>query len=205
MKCSVFRADRIGFARRAEAGDRSARFSRMMLPHRDAAYTLARYLTRDPVAAEDIVQDAFLRAYRGFDSWRGDGAKAWLLTIVRNCFLNSVAAAGRISTSDVDDWAGELPPALIDNDSPYLLLSGKIEAEIVRAAVEQLPPPYRETLILRELEELSYKEIAEITQAPIGTVMSRLSRARQMLADRLLPQLARDHDERPLILDACPA
>ena len=179
-------------------------FSEVMLPHMDAAYTLARYLSRDPTAAEDIVQDAFLRAFRGFDRWRGDGAKAWLLTIVRNCFLNSVtAAAGRVPTCDVDDWVGALPPELTTVETPASLLLDKSEARMLRASIEMLPRSLRETLILRELEELSYKEIADITQAPIGTVMSRLSRARRMLAERLAAAPSPIGDGRHPILEPC--
>lgn len=169
------------------------RFRLVMLPHMDAAYTLARYLTKDASAAEDVVQEAFLRAYRGFDGWRGDAPKAWLLAIVRNCFLSSIAATTSFAqTRDIDDWSGVLPPELIEPQSPESLLADKHEAAMLRATVEQLPEPFRETLVLRELEELSYKDIATITQVPVGTVMSRLSRARQMLAEMLLPPSSRE-------------
>lgn len=183
--------------RRAEQAparpDKSEAFRRTMMPHMDAAYNLARYLTRDPSAAEDIVQDAYLRAYRSFDTWRGEAAKPWLLTIVRNCFLNSVAnPAERLSGRPVHEQADALPPELIETESPESLLAGKDEAAMLRATIEQIPEPFRETLILRELEELSYKEIAAIAQVPIGTVMSRLARARQMLADLLLPGSSRE-------------
>lgn len=175
----------------ARAGqDKAEAFRRTMMPHMDAAYNLARYLTRDPSAAEDIVQDAYLRAYRSFDSWRGEAAKAWLLTIVRNCFLNSVGApAERLPGRPVHEIVGELPDALIETATPETLLSDRSEAVMLRATIEQIPEPFRETLILRELEELSYKEIAAIAQVPIGTIMSRLARARQMLADLLLPEV----------------
>jgi RNA polymerase sigma-70 factor (ECF subfamily) len=167
-------------------------FRRTMMPHMEAAYNLARYLTRDASAAEDIVQDAYLRAYRSFDGWRGEAAKPWLLTIVRNCFLNKVGgAAERLTGRPVHDYIGELPSELIDVGTPESLLAQKNEATMLRATIEQLPEPFRETLILRELEELSYKEIATIAQVPIGTIMSRLARARQMLADLLLPETSR--------------
>jgi RNA polymerase sigma-70 factor (ECF subfamily) len=163
-----------------------------MLPHMDAAFTLARYLTRDAIAAEDIVQEAYLRAFRGFADWRGEAPKAWLLAIVRNCFLNSVASAkARGPNSDIDAIADSVPDALIDRDDPETLTADRSEAAMLRATIEQLPEPFRETLVLRELEEMSYKDIAAITQVPIGTIMSRLSRARQMLADLLLPGDAR--------------
>jgi RNA polymerase sigma-70 factor (ECF subfamily) len=153
------------------------RFRLLVLPHLDAAYSYARYLARDPTAAEDIVQDAFLRAFRGFGSCRGN-EKAWLLTIVRNCFI---------------DWANahrRTPPELevetVDGEHPESILQRRQDAEAVRATVEALPEPFREALVLRELEELPYKDIAALTGAPIGTVMSRLARARAMLATMLL-------------------
>jgi RNA polymerase sigma-70 factor (ECF subfamily) len=177
---------------RAVADDQAARFRSIMLPHMDAAFTLARYLTRDAIAAEDIVQDAYLRAFRGFADWRGEAPKAWLLAIVRNCFLNSVASAkARGPNSDIDAIADSVPDALIDRDDPETLTADRSEAAMLRATIEQLPEPFRETLVLRELEEMSYKDIAAIAQVPIGTIMSRLSRARQMLADLLLPSDAR--------------
>ena len=175
-----------------ERHDKAEAFRRTMMPHMDAAYNLARYLTRDPTAAEDIVQDAYLRAYRSFDTWRGEAAKPWLLTIVRNCFLNSVGgSAERLSGRPVHELVGELPDELIETSNPESLLADQTEAEMLRATIDQIPEPFRETLILRELEELSYKEIAAIANVPIGTIMSRLARARQMLADLLLPNAPR--------------
>lgn len=164
----------------------------VMLPHMDAAYGLARYLSRDATAAEDIVQNAFLRALRGFEGFRGEAAKAWLLAIVRNCFLDWVAANGRHGRSvgdidDSEDGATTPPPHAIDHDTPEAILGRRRDAEMLRATIENLPEPFRETLVLRELEELSYKEIAMITEVPIGTVMSRLVRARHMLCALLLP------------------
>lgn len=186
--------------RKAPPGDRpldrerAERFRRMVLPHLDAAYTLARYLTRDATAAEDIVQDAFLRAFRSFDGWRGDAPKAWLLAIVRNCFLTSVSIdrGKAVAIADID--------ALAESDdapSPETIVADKAEAEMVRRTIEDLPEPFREALVLRELEELSYKEIATITNVPIGTVMSRLARARQMLAQLLIPEPGTVREARP--------
>jgi len=183
----VFSARRRDAARVA-ADDEAARFRAIMLPHMDAAYTLACYLTRDATTAEDIVQEAYLRAFRGFADWRGEAPKSWLLAIVRNCFLNSIASAkARAPADDIDDMADSIPDALIDRADPETLTAGRSEAAMLRATIEQLPEPFRETLVLRELEEMSYKDIAIIAQVPIGTIMSRLSRARQMLADLLLP------------------
>jgi RNA polymerase sigma-70 factor (ECF subfamily) len=161
------------------------RFSALVLPHIDAAYNLARYLCRDATAADDIVQDAFLRAFRGFHGWRGDSPKAWLLAIVRNCFLSAVAAR-RARPAETDD--GIAAAALVEHDTPETLLVRDSEARLVRQMLDALPEPFRETLVLREMEELSYREIALITRVPIGTVMSRLSRGRQMLADQLSPR-----------------
>jgi RNA polymerase sigma-70 factor (ECF subfamily) len=150
------------------------RFRSLVLPHLDAAYGFARYLTRDPAQAEDVVQEAFLKAFRGFGGFRGGDPRAWLFAIVRTTFLSSVR--GR------PDLAAQLPEDLAsDDESAEAALVRRGEVAGVRAAIEALPEPFRETLVLRELEELSYREIAEVTSAPIGTVMSRLARARQML------------------------
>lgn len=154
-----------------------------MLPHLDAAYNLARYLSRDPVAAEDIVQDAFVRAFRGFAEFRGGSARAWILAIVRNCC--HTWRTGRQRDLDVieNGWEeGDLDDpdgaASADADTPETALIRSDEAGAVRAVLETLPTPFREIMVLRDMEDLSYREIAEITGLPLGTVMSRLSRAR---------------------------
>lgn len=164
-------------------------FRLIMLPHMDAAYSFARYLTRNGAAAEDVVQDAFLRAFRGFDGWRGDNPRAWLLAIVRNCFLDTVAGRrdplrGAEPVEAIDDCA-----ILVSEEEQLEVRAARqSDAAMLRRTIENLPEPFRETLVLRELEEFSYKEIAAITEVPIGTVMSRLARARTMLAALLLPQ-----------------
>jgi len=173
--------------------EETRRFRQLVLPHLDGAYNLARYLARDGVAAEDIVQEAFLRAFRAFPSWRGGAPKAWLFAIVRNCFFdwaggraNSgkvLLGEGALSESQAEAHANASDP---DQATPEEALLRAREAETVRAAIGDLPEPFREALVLREMEELSYKEIATLTGAPIGTVMSRLARARQMLCDVLL-------------------
>jgi RNA polymerase sigma factor (sigma-70 family) len=177
--------------------EQTLRFRELMLPHLDDAYSLARFLTRDPTAAEDIVQEAFLRAFRGFATYRGGAPKAWLFAIVRNCFLNWVNVNRSWGEVLIDESALSEPESAAltnvadaDQDTPEQALVRRREAETVRAVIEKLPEPFRETLVLRELEELSYKEIAVLTDAPIGTVMSRLARARQMLGELLLPLLA---------------
>jgi RNA polymerase sigma-70 factor (ECF subfamily) len=151
------------------------RFRALVLPHLDAAYGFARFLTRDGPQAEDIVQEAFLKAYRGFAGFRGGDPRAWLFAIVRNEFLSTVR--GRPAWAEPE--AAEALPSEDDTPEAALLRSGDVAT--VRGAIEALPEPFRETLVLRELEELSYRQIAEVTAAPIGTVMSRLARARQML------------------------
>jgi RNA polymerase sigma-70 factor (ECF subfamily) len=162
-----------------DLAERAERFHAIMLPHMDAAYSLARYLSRDPVAADDIVQEAFLNAFRGFDGWRGDAAKAWLLAIVRNCFL--AGARGQENMAAIEE-AEAIP---LDEPTPEEIIITRRELASLHTEIEGLPQSFREVLILRELEELSYKEIATIIDTPIGTVMSRLARARKMLGDRL--------------------
>ena len=154
-----------------------ARFRRLVLPHMDGAYSFARFLCRDASLAEDLTQDAFLRAFRGFSGFRGGDAKAWLFAIVRSSWLTWVRSRG----GGLQTVGDELEDTPAEDDTPEEALVRQSEVETVRSAIEALPEPFRETLVLRELEELSYKEIAEITGAPIGTVMSRLARARQML------------------------
>ncbi|MGO4571860.1 sigma-70 family RNA polymerase sigma factor [Microvirga sp. 2TAF3] len=172
--------------------DHALRFHTLMLPHLDAAYNLARYLLRDVDAAEDVVQDAFLRAFRAFDHYRGGDPRAWLFTIVRNrCHSWARAAAsGPVSLDETKEPDDEDPDSdrsadslLVDpGDTPETALLRQDEIATVRELIEQLPLSFREALVLREMEEFSYQEIAEIAGVPIGTVMSRLARARQLLA-----------------------
>ncbi|HEY2482643.1 MAG TPA: sigma-70 family RNA polymerase sigma factor, partial [Caulobacteraceae bacterium] len=165
--------------------DEVARFRRTFLPHMDAAYGFARFLSRDATVAEDLVQDAYLRVYQSFSGYRGGDAKAWLLAIVRSCFLTWVRAQrawGEVTTPEaVETAARQAQPT----DTPEDALVRAAEVADVRAAVEALPDPFRETLVLRELQEMSYRDVAEMTGAPIGTVMSRLARGRQLLAQAL--------------------
>jgi RNA polymerase sigma-70 factor (ECF subfamily) len=155
-------------------------FEQVVLPHLDAAYNLARWLVRDPALAEDIVQDAVLRALQYFASFRGDaGGRAWLLQIVRNAAYAAVKSR-RIGTDvplETDD-AMELPDP---GPGPEAQLAQRQDMEQLDRALAALPMELRECLILCELERLSYKDIARVTGAPIGTVMSRLWRARQAL------------------------
>ena len=159
------------------------RFRRLVLPHMDSAYNFARFLCRDASLAEDLVQDAFMRAFRGFRGFRGENSRAWLFAIVRSSHLTWARSQGaRLQAVPADI---EQTPA--EDDTPEAALLRQGEVAIVRTAIAALPEPFRETLVLRELEELSYREIAEVTSAPIGTVMSRLARARQMLLAALPP------------------
>lgn len=186
----LFRPRLVSPSRGAEgrAAAQAERFRLVMLPHLDAAYGFARYLTRDSVAAEDAVQEAFLRAFRGFGGWRGDNPRAWLFAIVRHCCLDAMTARR-------DPLRGAEPVEAIDSiaqpDALEEQAAQRSEVAMLRGAIENLPEPFREALVLRELEELSYKDIATVTGAPIGTVMSRLARARQMLATLLVSPVSR--------------
>jgi RNA polymerase sigma-70 factor, ECF subfamily len=155
-------------------------FARVALPHLDAAYNVARWLLRDPALAEDVVQDAMVRGLTYVRSFRGDNAKAWLLQIVRTTAYTRLA--GRRDAAEVPldpEPAAELPdPA----DDPEAALARRQRHATLERALAALPPELRECLVLRELEEMSYREIARVTGMPLGTVMSRLWRARQALS-----------------------
>jgi len=149
-----------------------------VLPHLDAAYNLARWLMRDREAAEDVLQEAMVRALTYFASFKGVNPRAWLLQIVRRTAYGSMSLNRGMETVPIED--DDRTPAAGDDPEAALLRSR--ECRQVREMIAALPVELRETLVLREFEELSYKEIAEATQTPIGTVMSRLWRARQLLA-----------------------
>jgi RNA polymerase sigma-70 factor (ECF subfamily) len=175
-------------------------FERLLLMHTDAAYNLAYWLVRDPDDAQDVVQDALLRAFRARDSVIAEDIKPWLLTIVRNVAYRWLAVRKRtanvISFEDALSARGdEFPPALqVPSEAPSpedLLLSSGDQA-LVRSALAELPPAVREVIVLRELEDMTYREIAGITNVPIGTVMSRLARARDQLRLALARLLAKE-------------
>jgi len=154
-------------------------FERKVLPHLDAAYNLARFLMRNDQDAEDVVQEAALRAFRFFASFRGENSRAWFLSIVRNTSF-TVLKRNRPDEANVvfdEELHGAQTPPL----EAGVALDRAQDRQTIRAAIEQLPPEFRETITLRELEGLSYKEIADIAGAPIGTIMSRLARARRQL------------------------
>jgi len=170
-------------------GTARQRFDDVALPHLDAAYNLARWLTRNDADAADVVQEAVLRALTYFDGYRGENGKAWLLTIVRNtCFRwlernrpAVVVPFSREVESEVDRAtasAGSEPPP-----DPQALLLRERDAKLLDELIGALPPLFREVLVLRELEDLSYREIADVLGIPMGTVMSRLARARGLLKE----------------------
>ncbi len=150
------------------------------MPHLDAAFNLARWLTGNPADAEDVVQDAYLRAFRYFDAFRGANFRVWLLTIVRNSFLDWVKdnRSALLVFQPAEDLADHEPDPQPNVEA---MLLERVDSDTLTMLVRQLPAEYREVLILREIEDLSYKEIAEVTGLPTGTVMSRLSRARLAL------------------------
>ena len=155
------------------------RFERILLPHLRAAYNLARWLTRSDEDAEDVVQEAYLRAVRFFGGFRGGDAKAWLLAIVRNASHSAwTRRRGAAATVPFDDDVPEVEDAA---PGPEDLLLQKASREEVRQALDALSAELREVIVLRELEGLSYKEIGVIADIPLGTVMSRLARARKRL------------------------
>lgn len=150
------------------------------MPHLDAAFNLARWLAGNKADAEDVVQDAYLRAFRYFDAFRGGSFRVWLLTIVRNSFLDWVKdnRSPRIALQPAGDAVADHPDPAPNAEA---MLLERVDQETLNALVARLPAEYREVLVLREIEELSYKEIAEVTGVPAGTVMSRLSSARLAL------------------------
>jgi RNA polymerase sigma factor (sigma-70 family) len=155
-----------------------------LLNHLDAAYNLARWLTNNDHDAEDVVQDAYLRAIRHFGGFQGGEGKAWLLAIVRNRCYDSMRHKGvRVRTTPFEE---ELHDTRETTSDPETALLQKERAELLRQALAELPLELREVLVLRELEEFSYMEIASIARIPIGTVMSRLSRGRKRLQQELL-------------------
>lgn len=162
---------------------RLERFDRAVLPHLDAAFNLARWLTRNDHDAEDVVQEAYLRAYQFFDGFHGSDGRAWLLRIVRNtCYtwLEKNRPRELVGTFDESKHGAERNEA-----GPEAPLIAHENQQMLRRALEELPPAFREAIVLRELEGLAYKEIAAVTGVPVGTVMSRLARGRQRLQECL--------------------
>lgn len=165
--------------------DKAQRFRDAALPHLDDVYSLARYLMRNAADAEDAVQECYLRALRHFDSYRGPAMKPWLLTILRNVCNAEFARRGRQPVPSeliADDEEANVEPIWQETPaSPETALAREQEGGVIRRLVAALPQPFRDAIVLREINDLSYQEIAEVAGVPVGTVMSRLARARSML------------------------
>jgi len=171
----------------ASDGGRAERFKALALPHLDDIYTLARYLLRSASDADDAVQVCYLRAFRHFDTFRGGPVKPWLMAILRNvCHAASAGNVRLVFTAEAgaaEGGAQILPLWREDGDTPEQAMLRRHDSETMRALVAQLPAEFREVIVLREINDLSYRDIATVIEAPIGTVMSRLARARGMLRE----------------------
>jgi RNA polymerase sigma-70 factor (ECF subfamily) len=170
-----------------EGVDKTQRFRAAVLPYLDDVYMLARYLLRDAADAEDAAQECYLRAFRHFETFRGGPIKPWLLAILRNVCRAEYARRGALATLSAEslDVAEHCAEGLWNEGetSPEASALGRLDGETVQHLIAQLPGPFREALVLREFNELSYREIAEVIGAPVGTVMSRLARARALLRE----------------------
>jgi RNA polymerase sigma-70 factor (ECF subfamily) len=186
--------------RPADGMHRLHEFERSALPHMDAAYNLAYWLVRSRDDAEDVVQDAYLRAFKAFDTLAGEDIRPWLLAIVRNVAYRWLSVRKRSANvisiegalAGRDDGDARVMELASEQPSAEDVLVGRAEQALVRAALAELPPAFREVIVLRELEGLAYREIASVTETPIGTVMSRLARARDQLRDRLTHLIAKE-------------
>jgi RNA polymerase sigma-70 factor (ECF subfamily) len=154
------------------------RFEELVMPHLTASYNLARWLVRDTHDAEDVVQDACLRAFHALQGFQGGDGRAWMLTIVRNLCYTFLRKRGSVEAVPFDE---HVHAAASQSPDPERLQMRIDDVREVRSALEQLPAPFREVLVLREMEDLSYREISRVTGLPIGTVMSRLARGRERL------------------------
>ncbi len=171
-----------------QAHTKQAQFEQTVLEHLDAAYNLARWLTRDDRDAEDVVQEAYLRAFQFFDSFHGGNSRAWLLTIVRHTCYTWLRKNRPPETLSFDEELDSVESGVSAEER----LLQNVDRQLLRQALEELPVEFREVIVLRELEGLSYKEIAGIAGVPMGTVMSRLARARHRLQDRLTQKIAEE-------------
>ena len=169
---------------------RLMRFESQVLVHLDAAWRFARWLVGDQASAEDAVQNACLNALRGFEAHTGPSARAWFMAVVRNACIDLLRERARRGAEESFDE--EMHGAERGVETPEAAVMRAEESRWIRAEVARLPEEYREVLVLRELEDLSYREIGEIVQVPIGTVMSRLSRARDLLAERVRARTRRE-------------
>jgi RNA polymerase sigma factor (sigma-70 family) len=169
--------------------DKRTRFEESMLPHMDAAYNLARWLTRNDYDAQDVVQEAYLRAFKFFAGFRGDNSRSWLLRIVRNTFCTWLEKNRPVEVAVSSDAILESLPS--DAGAPDMHMLEEADSEALSQAIESLPVEFREVLVMRELEGMAYKEIADVADLPLGTVMSRLSRARQQLRRCLIDRMGK--------------
>jgi RNA polymerase sigma factor (sigma-70 family) len=173
-----------------DQGDSKTRFADVVMPHLDDAYSVARWVTGNRADAEDVVQEACLRAYRGIGGFTGRNSRAWVLTIVRNAAYDWLRKNRSPAIVNVDDLEAVERMRLADDatptgDNPEAALIARADEAKLEAAIARLPTVFRETLVLRDVQGLDYKEIAAITDVPIGTVMSRLARARRRLIEML--------------------
>jgi RNA polymerase sigma-70 factor (ECF subfamily) len=156
-------------------------FEESILPHLNAAYNLARWLTRNEHDAQDVVQESYLRAFRFFDGYRGGDGKSWLMAVVRNTCITWLRREKRDLTSEPFDETAHSSNRQAASQEEKLVDSSRMTA--LRNCIEKLPPDFREVIVMRELEEMSYRQISEVSSLPVGTVMSRLSRARKRLEE----------------------
>jgi RNA polymerase sigma-70 factor (ECF subfamily) len=172
-------------------GERAQRFREAALPHLDDVYTLARYLLRDATDADDAVQECYLRALKHFDTYRGPAMKPWLFAILRNVCRAEYARRASAPATVIDDageGAEQTPMWHEEQQTPEAELLRERDASVIRRLVDTLAEPFKETFVLREISNLSYREIADAVGAPVGTVMSRLARARAMLRSAWLAE-----------------
>jgi RNA polymerase sigma-70 factor (ECF subfamily) len=186
VKFTVLKKADPDHAERAEL----ASFEETMLPHLDAAHNLARWLLRNEQDAQDVVQEAYLRAFKSFSGFHGSNGRAWLLTIVRNTSYTLLKKNRAVDLTTTFDEEIHAPG--YESVSPATILEHSEDAELIREAVDELPAEFREILTLRHQEGLSYKEIADIAQIPPGTVMSRLARARAKLRECLAGRIGKE-------------
>ncbi len=182
----------------SDEADKARRFRDAALPHLDDVYTLARYLLRSAADADDAVQECYLRAFRHFDGFRGGAVKPWLMAILRNvCHAEFVRRTGPVSVGADADVAEDASPLWQDEaHTAETAMLRQQAAETIRGLLEALPAPFREVIVLRDLNDLAYRDIAEVIGAPVGTVMSRLARARGLLRKAwLASECGRKHEE----------
>ena len=186
VKFTVFKGSEQDHAQKAEL----ASFEDVMLPHLDAAHNLAKWLLRNEEDAKDVVQEAYLRAFKSFGGFHGSNGRAWLLTIVRNTSYTLLKKNRAVDLTTTFDE--EIHASGDESASPAIIVEHAEDAELVTKAMDELPEEFREILVLRHQEGLSYKEIADIAQIPPGTVMSRLARARAKLREYLAAQIGKE-------------